>query len=194
MVAALYPQEDSSYRLSRPQGHSAAWRIRSSEKSDDLIGNRTRDLPEHQPTTLLHAPILKWILKKYNRKVWARYIISRQGLVAGRLNMELNLFLPSMGGIVSFPSGFSILVGQRQEGDLEARIWFPVWSPFHVQKTPLAPSFLSKELAHQEQGRTKRGLDNCLPFAHISRIRGASLPRLLYSIMVQKITLFLLHE
>jgi hypothetical protein len=28
-----------------PQGHSAAGSIRSIEKSNDLIGNRTRDLP-----------------------------------------------------------------------------------------------------------------------------------------------------
>jgi hypothetical protein len=33
------------WRLSRPEGHSAAGRIRSTEKSNDLIGNRTRDLP-----------------------------------------------------------------------------------------------------------------------------------------------------
>jgi hypothetical protein len=48
------------YRPSRPQGHSAAGRIRSIEKSNDLIGNRTRDLPAcsivPQPTTLLCAP------------------------------------------------------------------------------------------------------------------------------------------
>jgi hypothetical protein len=39
-----------------PQGHSAAGRIMSIEESDDLIGNRTRDLPAsstmRQPTTL----------------------------------------------------------------------------------------------------------------------------------------------
>jgi hypothetical protein len=33
------------YRLSRPQGHSAAERIRSTEKSSDFIGNQTHDLP-----------------------------------------------------------------------------------------------------------------------------------------------------
>jgi hypothetical protein len=33
------------YRLSRPQGHSAAGRISSIKKSSDYIGNRTRDLP-----------------------------------------------------------------------------------------------------------------------------------------------------
>jgi hypothetical protein len=42
----LYHQEDSWYSfLSRPQGHSAGGRLRSIEKSNDLIGNRTRDLP-----------------------------------------------------------------------------------------------------------------------------------------------------
>jgi hypothetical protein len=45
--------------LSRPQGHSAAGWIRSTEKSNDLIGNRTRDLPAcsivPQPTTVLRT-------------------------------------------------------------------------------------------------------------------------------------------
>jgi hypothetical protein len=53
-------------RLSGPQGHSASGRIRSIEKSNNLIGNRTRDLPvcniELQPTTLPRAPTFthKW--------------------------------------------------------------------------------------------------------------------------------------
>jgi hypothetical protein len=47
-------------RLSRPQGHnSAAGRIRSIEKSNDLIGNRTGDLSAcsvvPQPTKLPRA-------------------------------------------------------------------------------------------------------------------------------------------
>ena len=33
------------YRLSRPQGHSAAGRIMSMKNSNDTIGDRTRDLP-----------------------------------------------------------------------------------------------------------------------------------------------------
>jgi hypothetical protein len=33
------------YRLSRPQDHSASERIKYAEKSHDLIGNRTTDLP-----------------------------------------------------------------------------------------------------------------------------------------------------
>jgi len=36
------------YRLSRPQGHSAAGRIMSMKNSNDTIGNRTRDLPKSQ--------------------------------------------------------------------------------------------------------------------------------------------------
>jgi hypothetical protein len=48
------------WRLSQPQGHSEAGRIRSIEKSNDLIGNRTSHIPAcrivPQPTTLSHAP------------------------------------------------------------------------------------------------------------------------------------------
>jgi hypothetical protein len=50
------------YRLSRPQGHSAAGRIRSIEKFNDLIGNRTRALPARNtvphPTTLPRDTII----------------------------------------------------------------------------------------------------------------------------------------
>jgi hypothetical protein len=41
------PSTHFRYRLSRPQGYSAAGRITSTEKSNDLIGNRTRDLPSY---------------------------------------------------------------------------------------------------------------------------------------------------
>jgi hypothetical protein len=55
----MIPGTHFCYRLSRPQGHSAAGRIRSIEKSND-IGNRTRDLPAcsivPQPTALPRAP------------------------------------------------------------------------------------------------------------------------------------------
>jgi hypothetical protein len=48
------------YKLSRPRDHSAARRIRLIEKSNDLIGNQTRDLPAcsivPQPTALPRAP------------------------------------------------------------------------------------------------------------------------------------------
>jgi hypothetical protein len=59
--AALYYKEDSwnlflFKRLSRAQGHSAAGWIRSIEKYNEHIRNRTRDLPAYstvpQPTTL----------------------------------------------------------------------------------------------------------------------------------------------
>jgi hypothetical protein len=64
-------QEDSWYsflleRLSRPQGQSAAGRIRSFEKFSDLIGNRTRTVP--QPTTLPRAPVLVWRSRNALRK------------------------------------------------------------------------------------------------------------------------------
>jgi hypothetical protein len=43
--------------LSRPQGHSAARRIRSIEKSNDLIGNRTRDLTACRTVPQLTTPL-----------------------------------------------------------------------------------------------------------------------------------------
>jgi hypothetical protein len=52
----MTPGTHFCWRLSRLQGHSAAGRIRSIEKSNDHIGNRTRYLPAcrivPQPTTL----------------------------------------------------------------------------------------------------------------------------------------------
>jgi len=54
------PGTQFCWRLSRPQGHSAARRIMSMKKSYDTIGNRTRDLPAcsavPQPTALPRAP------------------------------------------------------------------------------------------------------------------------------------------
>ena len=48
------------YGLSQPQGHSAAGRIMSMEKSNNTIGNQTRDLPAcsavPQPTAPPRAP------------------------------------------------------------------------------------------------------------------------------------------
>jgi hypothetical protein len=52
-------------RLSRPQGHSVAERIRSIKKSNDLIGIQTSDLPAcsivPQPTTLKYFDIYLFI-------------------------------------------------------------------------------------------------------------------------------------
>jgi hypothetical protein len=65
---ALYTQKGS--RLSQPQGHSAAGRIRSIEKYNDLTGNRTCYLPTcstvPQPTTPT-LPCSPWI---YNNTYW----------------------------------------------------------------------------------------------------------------------------
>jgi hypothetical protein len=73
--AALYLQEDSWYSFlleaEWTPGHSGAGRIRSNEKSKDLIGNRTRDLPAcsivPQPTTLLRAPLCDMYVQQINR-------------------------------------------------------------------------------------------------------------------------------
>jgi hypothetical protein len=57
-----------------PQGHSAAGRIRSVEKSSELIGNRTCDLLAcsivPQPTMLPHAPIISTAFLFYRTPVW----------------------------------------------------------------------------------------------------------------------------
>jgi hypothetical protein len=53
-------------RLSRPQGHSAVRRIRSIEKSKDLIGTRIRDFPAcstvPQRATIPRAPQIRCAL------------------------------------------------------------------------------------------------------------------------------------
>jgi hypothetical protein len=63
-------QEDSwyCYRLSRPQSHSSAGRIRSTEKSNDLIRNRTRNLPGYEQrskfeviTVMVFKTVVFWI-------------------------------------------------------------------------------------------------------------------------------------
>ena len=52
------------WRLSRPQGHSAAGRIMLMKKSSDTIGNRTLDLPAcnavPQATALRRDPVREW--------------------------------------------------------------------------------------------------------------------------------------
>jgi hypothetical protein len=65
-------------RLSRPQEHSAAGRIRSIEESND-IGNRTRDLPAcdivTEPTTLSCASII--VCMKLNSQTSMKYYINQ---------------------------------------------------------------------------------------------------------------------
>jgi hypothetical protein len=68
-ICRKIPGTHFSYRQSRPQGHSAAARITSIEKANDLIGNRTRDLQACntvlQQTTLPRVPF-KMILIEFN--------------------------------------------------------------------------------------------------------------------------------
>jgi hypothetical protein len=62
--------------MNRPQDHSAAGLIKSTEKSNDLSGNRTRDLQTcsvvPQPTTL-PRPILPYystLSPLHNLQIW----------------------------------------------------------------------------------------------------------------------------
>jgi hypothetical protein len=65
MRLSIHPQEDPCYRLSRPQRHSAAGRIRSIE-SNGFILNRTRYLPAcstvPQPTLQCNPHIYQLLL------------------------------------------------------------------------------------------------------------------------------------
>jgi hypothetical protein len=78
------------YRLSRPQGHSAAGRIRSIEKPNDLIGIRSCDLPAcsivPQPTTLPRAPSEDLYISKY---------ISNTSFLLKNISFSLNVVLRS---------------------------------------------------------------------------------------------------
>jgi hypothetical protein len=50
------PSTHFCYRLSQPQGHSAAGNIMSMKNSNDTIGNRTRDLPACSSVSQPTAP------------------------------------------------------------------------------------------------------------------------------------------
>jgi hypothetical protein len=76
-LAALSPKKFPGthfcYRLSRPQGHSAAERIRSMEKYND-IGNRTHNLPACNTvpeTMLLHVPFGRGWSRHYQGTILA---------------------------------------------------------------------------------------------------------------------------
>ena len=76
------------YRLSQPQGHSAAGRILSMKNSNDTIGNRTRDLPAcravPQPTAPPRAPRNSYTqVLMSGRSQWPRGL--RRGPTATRL-------------------------------------------------------------------------------------------------------------
>jgi hypothetical protein len=75
-------------RLSRPQGHSAAGKIRSIEK-EHVIGTRTRDLPAcsivPQPTTLPPAPYISYVLCSYGM---LHHVVWCLQLQDGTLKME----------------------------------------------------------------------------------------------------------
>jgi hypothetical protein len=83
----LYPPANypgtHCYRLSQPQGHSAAGRIMAMQNSNNNIGNQTRDLPVCtavlQPTALPCAPnISVWIILKWKLQRNKMYVVSIQ--------------------------------------------------------------------------------------------------------------------
>jgi hypothetical protein len=70
------PDTHFCYRLGRLHGHRADGRIMSIEKSNDHIGNRTRNLPAYiivpQQTTLPRAP-MKGLYSLKNLKLFVNY-------------------------------------------------------------------------------------------------------------------------
>jgi hypothetical protein len=85
------------YILSRPQGHSAVGRIMSIEKSNDLIGNRTRDLPAcsivPQPTTLPRAPDSNQVSVEHRSDALPQECTCSVQSIAHRLNANVSAIL-----------------------------------------------------------------------------------------------------
>jgi hypothetical protein len=95
-------------RLSRPQGHSAAGRIKSTEKSYDLIGNRIRDLPAcsivPQPTTLARAPFRS----EFPIKILYPFLISTMhATFSAHLNSEKSTNYDASHDVILSPSSTS---------------------------------------------------------------------------------------
>jgi hypothetical protein len=80
-------------RLSRPQGHSGAGRIRSIAKSDYYIGNRTRGLPGYSmvplPTTLPRAPRIKILMFTSYAAILGKCFIS--SILCNRQTQQLDV-------------------------------------------------------------------------------------------------------
>jgi hypothetical protein len=89
------PGSHFCYRLSRPQDHSAAGRIRLIEKSNYLIWKGTRDQPACsimlQPTTLPRALLLRvvWIMYQIIFP-WVSYITPKE-LLNNKLKQTLQI-------------------------------------------------------------------------------------------------------
>jgi hypothetical protein len=116
--AAIYrPQEDSFYRLSRPQGHSVAGTSRWTEKIH-FIGTRTRDLPAcsivSQQNTLAHAPA------SYSSPVF-KYWPSSSAKVKND------------GAILPLPHASSWLVRQLLKYRCNFTFWPRKWKPLNIR-------------------------------------------------------------
>jgi hypothetical protein len=87
--------------LSRPQGHSAAGRIRSIEKSNDFVGNRNHGLPAHsivpQRTTLPRASVAVYSLYL---TTWRSIFFEKLSHATGR---EIHYFYGTRIFVTMFP-------------------------------------------------------------------------------------------
>ena len=74
------------WRLSQPQGHSAAGKITSMKNSSDTNGNRTRDLPARSAVSQPTAPprVRVWVYPKSSSPCW--YIHSADICTTDRVN------------------------------------------------------------------------------------------------------------
>jgi hypothetical protein len=89
-TARKIPGTHFCLRLSRPHGHSVVGRIKSIEKSSDLIGNKTRDLPAcsivPQTTTLLRVPVITSVFC-----IYVRFAMSTKHLTCFILCMNVTI-------------------------------------------------------------------------------------------------------
>ena len=79
-------------RPSRPQGHSAAWRITSMKNSNDTIGNRTRDLLACSAVPQTTAPLPAPNIRQNRSNVSSHK--GRINTVAYNINIRLAVLYP----------------------------------------------------------------------------------------------------
>jgi hypothetical protein len=81
-------------RLSRPRGHNAAGRIRSIEKSNDLIGIRSRDLPACSIVRVLLCSTMCKMEVSIYQKVFQGYEPITEDHVTEKSETAMRLSLP----------------------------------------------------------------------------------------------------
>jgi len=97
-TARFYPPPGSSpgthfcWRLSRPQGHSAAGRIISTKNSSDAIGNETRDLQARSEVPKPSAPQRAPMIYGCRTKIPRRRLGTLRRLVVARFVFYLGIY------------------------------------------------------------------------------------------------------